>query len=127
MSDFKELIIQPTTFFKLEGVFLVTLFPTLFKGFTSVLCGKEKGKDRVRVIHDCVICKGVGHKNCPYVREGIKYYMTYVQEKYPAYSIFQRKITINPRWYQFSTEETAELIKKVKVNAEPVTQYSRSG
>ncbi|MFD2658485.1 hypothetical protein [Gracilibacillus thailandensis] len=127
LKNLSELNIQPVTFFEVKGLFFVTLFPSIFQGFTAVLCGKEKGSEQVRVIHDCMICKAYGHENCPYVKEGINYYKQRVKKDYPSYSILQRKVTPNPKWYQLTKNEMAEFLKKVKESAnEPVTQHITS-
>lgn len=119
MNDVKNLNIQPVTFFEVKGVFLVTLFPSIFQGFTAVLCGKEKDHERIKVIHDCMLCKAYGHQNCPYVKEGMKYYMIHVKKKYPSYTILQRKVTPDPRWTQIPKPKVDE--KEVKESAKPVT------
>lgn len=85
--------IQPTTAFELKGAFLVTLFPSMFQGFTSVLCGDQKGiDDCVHVIHDCTLCKAYGYKNCPYIKQGIKAYMIYKGKRYTSFKITQQPI-----------------------------------
>lgn len=112
----------PFTFFEVKGLCLLILFPTIFQGFTGVLCGRERDAERIRVIHDCLMCKANGHRNCPFVREGVRYFMAHVREKYPSYSILQKRVVPNPRWKQFTKEETADLLKKVK-GIEPITEH----
>lgn len=123
MNLLKDLNIQPVTFFEVKGLFFVTLFPTIFQGFTTVLCGREKNTERILVFHDCMVCKGYGQKNCPYIAEGVKYYKHHVGNDYHSYKVVQRKVTPNPRWKQLTKEEKAELLKKVKESAKPITQY----
>lgn len=112
----KEIIVQPVTCFEVKGVFLVTLFPSIFQGFVSVLCGKAKGKNRVLVVHDCTLCQAYGHENCPYVKEGIKTYMIHVGKRFPSYTVLQREVTPDPLWTQIPVPkiEKAEQPKKVK-------------
>lgn len=97
-----KLKVKPVTCFEMKGVFLVTLFPSIFKGFTAVLCGEEKGTRHAKVIHDCILCKAYGHKNCPYVKEGIKYYNWHTGDNLSTteYSILQKEVKIDPRWTQ---------------------------
>lgn len=127
-KNFKNFDVQPITVFEMEGVFLMTLFPSIFKGFTAVLCGRDRhNANQIRVIHDCMICKGYGHENCPYVQEGMKYYMAYENQKFPSYVIMQRNVVPDPRWHQFTKEQMAELIKKVKDDVEPIAEHIGSG
>lgn len=128
MNELKisDLNIQPVTFFEVKGLFLVTLFPSIFQGFTAVLCGKEKDVERVLTIHECTICKANGHENCPYVKEAVNFYKQHVGNDYKDYRVIQKEIVPDPRWTQFSKEETAELIKKVKESAESTSEHNRS-
>lgn len=125
MNEIKNLIVQPICFFEVKGLFLVSIFPTVFRGITAVLCGEEKkNRNKILVIHDCKICKAFGHEHCPYVQEATKYFMAHVKEEYPSYSLLQRTVVPSPKWKQFTKEQSAELIKKVKDGAKPITQHS---
>ncbi|MBA2176839.1 hypothetical protein H0266_18325 [Halobacillus locisalis] len=88
----KNLNVQATTCFELRGVFLVSLFPSITKGFTPVVCGEEKDTGKAKVIHSCLICKAYGHQNCPYVQEAIRMFMIHKKKKFRAYSIKQYNI-----------------------------------
>lgn len=85
--------IQPITAFEAKGAFLITLFPSIFQGFTSVLCGDQKGTDNcIHVMHDCTLCQAYGYRNCPYIKEGIKAYMIYKKKRYTSYKVTQQTI-----------------------------------
>lgn len=100
MMDIKNLNVQPIAGFEVRGLFIVAVFPSPFRGLVSTLCGEEKHHDRVRVIHDCVLCKAYGHENCPYVREGIKFFQNHTGNNFPSYSILQRQVNFDPQWTQ---------------------------
>lgn len=126
MIEKMNLNVQPITFFEVKGVFLVTLFPSISKGIVSVLCGEEKNAERVRVIHDCLFCKAYGHENCPYVLEGMKYYMIRVQKKYHSYTVLKRKVVPNPRWKQIPMPTVVHNeVKEIATATECVTQHFR--
>lgn len=99
MNDIKDLNVQPVTAFEVGGSFLITLFPSIFKGFVPVLCAKLKG-NRVKVMHDCKLCRAYGHDQCPYVREGIKYFMIHKRQRFASYTILQKRVPMSPKFKQ---------------------------
>lgn len=95
-----KICVQPITCFEAKGLFLVTVFPSVTKGITTVLCAEKKGSDRLIVVHDCLLCQAYGHEHCPYVKEGIKTYMLYTKQRFHSYEIKQKKVPFNRNWKQ---------------------------
>lgn len=98
--DIKDLDVQPITAFEVKGAFLVTLFPSIFQGFISVLTGKAKYNNGIHIVHDCTLCQAYGHKNCPYIKGAMKAFMIYHKQRFASYTITQKKIVPNPKWTQ---------------------------
>lgn len=90
-----DLNLKPVTVFEVKGAFIITLYPSLFKGFVPVLCGLGKKAD-VHVVHDCMFCKAYGHENCPYVKAGIKTFMIYKRQKFRSYTITRKQFWPRP-------------------------------
>ncbi|WP_047980647.1 hypothetical protein [Ornithinibacillus contaminans] len=78
---------------------LIAMFPSIQGGSELVLCAKAKDGS-VLVQHTCMVCEMYGHKNCPYVKNALFFYMLYKKQRFERYKIAPERVVLKKEWEQ---------------------------